>query len=97
MDRADRISARLEERELDALLITDPANLRYVTGFTGSNGLAVVGPDVRRFLTDFRYVEQAAQQVSGFDRERGRAGPRQVAREGLAGRRRCGSASTTRT
>jgi Xaa-Pro aminopeptidase len=29
----------------------------------------IVGPDVRRFITDFRYVEQAAEQVEGFDRE----------------------------
>jgi Xaa-Pro aminopeptidase len=71
MDRADRVGARLADAQLDALLVTAPANLRYLTGFTGSNGLAVVGPDVRRFLTDFRYVEQAAQQVKGFDRERG--------------------------
>ena len=44
-------------------------NVRYLTGFTGSNGLAVVGRDLRRFVTDFRYVEQAADQVDGFDRE----------------------------
>jgi Xaa-Pro aminopeptidase len=69
VSRADRIAARLAERELDLLLITNLANLRYVTGFTGSNGMAMVGTDVRRFVTDFRYVEQAAQQVLGFDRE----------------------------
>ena len=46
-------------------------NLRYLTGFTGSNGMAVVGRDVRRFITDFRYVEQAAAQVPDFDREQG--------------------------
>ena len=69
MSRADRISSRLAERELDVLLVTDLVNLRYLTGFTGSNGMAVVGPDVRRFITDFRYVEQAAAQVHGFDRE----------------------------
>jgi Xaa-Pro aminopeptidase len=44
-------------------------NVRYLTAFTGSNGLAVVGRDLRRFVTDFRYVEQAAEQVDGFDRE----------------------------
>ena len=44
-------------------------NVRYLTGFTGSNGMAVVGRDLRRFVTDFRYVEQAAAQVEGFDRE----------------------------
>jgi Xaa-Pro aminopeptidase len=60
----------LAERELDALLVTDLVNVRYLTGFTGSNGVAVVGRDLRRFITDFRYVEQAAEQVHGFDRER---------------------------
>ena len=33
--------------------------------------MAVVGRDVRRFITDFRYVEQAAAQVADFDREQG--------------------------
>ena len=70
MDRADRVSERLQERELDLLLVTDLTNVRYLTGFTGSNGMAVVGRDVRRFVTDFRYVEQAATEVPGFDRER---------------------------
>jgi Xaa-Pro aminopeptidase len=59
----------LAERELDALLVTDLVNVRYLTGFTGSNGMAVVGRDLRRFLTDFRYAEQAAAQVDGFDAE----------------------------
>jgi Xaa-Pro aminopeptidase len=69
VSRADRVAARLAERELDLLLITDLVNLRYLTGFTGSNGMAVVGPGVRRFITDFRYVEQARDQVEDFDAE----------------------------
>ena len=44
MSRADRVADALAERELDALLVTDLVNLRYLTGFTGSNGMAVVGP-----------------------------------------------------
>jgi Xaa-Pro aminopeptidase len=71
VSRADRLADRLADRELDLLLVTDLTNLRYVTGFTGSNGMAVVGRDLRRFVTDFRYVEQAAQEVEGFDREQG--------------------------
>jgi Xaa-Pro aminopeptidase len=67
--RADRVAARLEERELDLLLVTDLVHLRYLTGFTGSNGMAVAGRDVRRFITDFRYVTQAEREVEGFDRE----------------------------
>jgi len=72
VSRADRLAAALE---VDALLITNLVNLRYVTGFTGSNGIAVVGRDIRRFITDFRYVEQAADQVDGFDNE---LAPREV-------------------
>jgi Xaa-Pro aminopeptidase len=71
MSRADRVSARLAERELDALLVTDMANVRYLTGFTGSTAYAVVGPALRRFVTDFRYVERARGEVPDFDREQG--------------------------
>jgi Xaa-Pro aminopeptidase len=83
VSRADRVAARLEE--VDALLITEPANLRYVTGFTGSNGFALVGRDVRRFVTDFRYVEQAKAEVPDFDRE---LGPQELyaALKGFSGR-----------
>jgi Xaa-Pro aminopeptidase len=73
MDRADRVSRRIEERELDLLLVTDLTNVRYLTGFTGSNGMAILGPGTRRFLTDFRYVERARGEVRGFDVES--AGP----------------------
>jgi len=67
VSRADRVAARLQERELDLLLVTGPHNLRYVTGFTGTNGIAVVGTGVRRLETDFRYVERARAEVDGFD------------------------------
>jgi Xaa-Pro aminopeptidase len=69
VSRAGRVAGRLAEREVDLLLVTDLVNLRYLTGFTGSNGMAVVGEGVRRFVTDFRYVEMAAEQVPDFDRE----------------------------
>ncbi|HWM12134.1 MAG TPA: Xaa-Pro peptidase family protein [Solirubrobacteraceae bacterium] len=66
--RADRVVDRLRELELDVLLVTDLVDLRWLTGFTGTNGAAVVGPDERLFLTDFRYTEQAAAQVGdGFE------------------------------
>ena len=70
MSRADRVVARLGEKQADLLLVTDIVNVRYLTGFTGTNAVAIVGADVRRFLTDFRYVERAKAEVSGFDRER---------------------------
>jgi Xaa-Pro aminopeptidase len=66
--RADRVVAQLEERELDCLLVTNLVNVRYLTGFTGTNGACVVTRDERLFLTDSRYVEQAKQQVTEFER-----------------------------
>jgi Xaa-Pro aminopeptidase len=68
VSRADRLVDLLAERELDSLLVTDLVNVRYLTGFTGTNGACVVTPDERLFLTDSRYVEQANQQVVEFSR-----------------------------
>jgi Xaa-Pro aminopeptidase len=70
VSRADRVAARLTERGADLLLVTDLVNVRYLTGFTGSSAVAVVGADTRRFITDFRYVERARSEVKEFDRER---------------------------
>ncbi|HEY6780298.1 MAG TPA: Xaa-Pro peptidase family protein [Thermoleophilaceae bacterium] len=65
--RSDRLIDLVAARELDSLLITDLVNVRYLTGFSGTNGACVVTPDERLFLTDFRYVEQAAEQVRGYE------------------------------
>ena len=70
--RADRLAGLAAERGLDSIVVTALVNLRYLTGFTGTNAAAIIGPGARIFLTDFRYVEQAEQQVAGFDRVRGR-------------------------
>ncbi len=70
-DRSERLVSRLEAQELDLLLVTSLVNVRYLTGYTGSNGLALVGPQTRVFVTDFRYVEQAAVEVDpSFARRR---------------------------
>jgi Xaa-Pro aminopeptidase len=66
--RADRLVELLAERELDSLLVTNLLNVRYLTGFTGTNGACIVTPEERLFLTDFRYVQQAREQVPDFER-----------------------------
>jgi Xaa-Pro aminopeptidase len=74
-DRVDRLALTLAARELDVLLVTHLVNVRWLTGFSGSNGLAIVGPRSgrgwgRRFLTDFRYLSQSADQVpDAWERE----------------------------
>jgi Xaa-Pro aminopeptidase len=62
--RAERVTDVLRERDLHALLVTELPNLRWLTGFTGSSGAAVIGTDgTRRFVTDFRYLTQSAEQL----------------------------------
>ena len=46
--RVERLAAGLAGREIDALLITDLTNVRYLTGYTGSNGAVVASPSRRR-------------------------------------------------
>jgi Xaa-Pro aminopeptidase len=65
--RGDRLEAALAARELDRMLVTDLTNVRYLTGFTGTNGAAICGPGIRVFLTDFRYTERAAAEVSEWE------------------------------
>ncbi len=65
--RGDRLEALLADKEVDELLVTDLTNVRYLTGFGGTNGACVVGAGKRVFLTDFRYTERAAAEVEGWD------------------------------
>ena len=79
-DRAGGLLAEIAGADVDLLLITDLINVRYLTGYSGSNGLALVGPDTRVFVTDFRYVEQAAEEVDPCIRAgAGGSGPRRLA------------------
>jgi Xaa-Pro aminopeptidase len=65
--RADRLAEALAEQELDALVVTELVNVRYLTGFTGTNGACLVSADERVFFTDFRYTERAESEVEGFE------------------------------
>jgi Xaa-Pro aminopeptidase len=65
--RGDRLEGQLAARELDRMLVTDLTNVRYLTGFTGTNGVCICGPGVRLFLTDFRYTERAEAEVEEWE------------------------------
>ncbi|HET7571371.1 MAG TPA: Xaa-Pro peptidase family protein [Gaiellaceae bacterium] len=60
--RLARLAASLEE----PLLVTNPVNVRYLTGFDSSNAALLVEPERARLYTDFRYVD-AARQVEGVE------------------------------
>jgi Xaa-Pro aminopeptidase len=62
-DRPQRLTDLFGEAGIDVLLVTDLVNVRYLTGYSGSNGLALIGPQLRIFISDFRYQQQAAEEV----------------------------------
>jgi Xaa-Pro aminopeptidase len=71
---ADRVRARLADvrsnilaAQLDALVVTHLPNLRYLTGFSGSAGAAIVLPRACRLAVDFRYVTAANDLASSLD------------------------------
>jgi Xaa-Pro aminopeptidase len=61
--RRDALLGLLQPQELDGLVVTHLPNVRYLTGFTGSAGLAVVLREETIFLSDFRYRTQAENEV----------------------------------
>jgi len=65
--RLENLRNKLEEKALDAILVSAPENRRYISGFTGSAGYLVVSRDRAVLATDFRYVEQARNQSPDFE------------------------------
>lgn len=66
--RRSRLVGRVAELELDCLFVTRPPNVRYLTGFTGSNGQVLVASEGSVFLTDGRYEQQSTHEVPDLDR-----------------------------
>lgn len=62
--RLDRLRARFDGAGVDALVVTCLANVRYLTGFTGSAAVLAVGPAGALLTTDGRYRTQSAEQVA---------------------------------
>src|SRR5690606_4288761 len=54
--KLQKLRAEMKRRDVEAILVTSPFNLRYITEFTGTAGLALVTQDRAVFITDFRYT-----------------------------------------
>jgi Xaa-Pro aminopeptidase len=63
--RVNKVRKKIKQENLDAFLVTTLTNVRFLSGYSGSNGLLVITPARSFFLTDFRYWEQAKKQVKG--------------------------------
>jgi Xaa-Pro aminopeptidase len=62
--RIDRLRAGFDAAGIDALVVSNLTNVRYLTGFTGSSGVLLVRPDGAVFVTDGRYTTQCEQQLA---------------------------------
>ena len=67
--RLRSLISAMEERSLDALLVTDEANVTYLSGFRGHDSMLLVTPRRKFFITDSRYSEEAADTLKGFSIE----------------------------
>jgi Xaa-Pro aminopeptidase len=68
----DKLRDKIKNSEYEAILLTgleNPVaakNLKYVTGYTGSFGFAIIGESYQYFISDFRYKEQVSKEVPDF-------------------------------
>ncbi len=67
MKRIEQLKALLNEKSLDAILITHIPNIRYLSGFSGSSAAVLITKSKSFFITDFRYKDQSNEQVHGFE------------------------------
>jgi Xaa-Pro aminopeptidase len=64
--RVGKLRRLMAEQSIDAALVTGLSNVRYYTGFTGDDSMALIDGTHAVFLTDFRYTEQAEGECEGF-------------------------------
>ncbi len=66
-DRLEKLRQELLEKELEAVLISQPQNFCYLSGFTGSAGALLITKDSATLATDFIHLEQARAETTGFE------------------------------
>lgn len=65
--RIDKVRNLFEQRGLDGLIIESPSNRKWISGFTGTSGVAVITKDAKYFVTDSRYWEQVKVECPDFE------------------------------
>jgi len=67
VNRLQNLRQRLLEQDIDALLVSQPENRYYLSGFNGSSGYLLITPQNAILATDFRYLEQAKNQAPYYE------------------------------
>jgi len=65
--RLDRLRALLDGLRVDGVVVTDPVDVRYLSGFRGEDATLVVGHDAALLCTDARFWEQVHEEVAEFE------------------------------
>lgn len=65
--RLEKIRELMSQEELDGFLVTQSDNRRYLSGFTGSNGVLIITTEKQVLATDSRYYEQVRQQCPDWE------------------------------
>ncbi|MEW6276071.1 MAG: Xaa-Pro peptidase family protein [Bacillota bacterium] len=65
-ERIERLREKLKDKGLAAVLVMQPENRRYLSGFTGTAGALLIDQQKCHFLVDFRYLEQAGEECPGW-------------------------------
>jgi Xaa-Pro aminopeptidase len=73
--RLGELRRRLADLSLDGMVLTEPYNVRYLSGFTGSLGYLLVGQDTGEILGDSRYWLQMEEEAPAFALTRSGASP----------------------
>jgi len=66
-NRLQKLRQSLAEKEVDAILISQPENRYYLSGFDGSSGFLLITSENAILATDFRYIEQAKRQAPDYE------------------------------
>ena len=66
-DRLQKLRQSLVEKEVEAILISQPESRYYLSGFDGSSGFLLITSEKAILATDFRYIEQAKRQATGYE------------------------------
>jgi Xaa-Pro aminopeptidase len=70
MNRLQKFREQLNHLDLDGMIITNPRNRQYLSGFTGSSGVLLISATQAVIVTDFRYWQQVSVEVKEFDLHR---------------------------
>ena len=62
----EKVTELLKKKNLDAILISDGYNMRYLSGFGGATGYLYISADQKVLMTDSRYTTQAKQEAPKF-------------------------------